>query len=62
MVYRALLHFLVQVCAKARLLDATAYLLERSGDTEGAFRLMLEVMCGVQATRTLTVIVTSGDK
>ena len=32
-----------QVCSKARLNDATSYLLERSGDAMGAFKLILEV-------------------
>ena len=34
---------LCQVCSKARLNDATSYLLERSGDAMGAFKLILEV-------------------
>lgn len=32
-----------QVCSKAKLMDATAYLLERSGDILGAFKLIREV-------------------
>lgn len=32
-----------QVCSKAKLMDATAYLLERSGDILGAFKLIKEV-------------------
>ena len=32
-----------KVCSKARLNDATSYLLERSGDAMGAFKLILEV-------------------
>ena len=31
------------MCSKARLNDATSYLLERSGDAMGAFKLILEV-------------------
>ena len=32
-----------QICAMAKLVDATAYLLERTGDVKGAFKLTLDV-------------------
>ena len=39
----------VKVCSKAKLMDATAYLLERSGDILGAFKLIREVSARVLA-------------
>lgn len=34
----------LEVCSKASIIDATAYLLERSGDIMGAFKLILETL------------------
>lgn len=45
----------VQVCSKARLNDATSYLLERSGDAMGAFKLILEVSF-IALSHTLTSV------
>ena len=36
------------MCSKAKILDATAYLLERTGDTMGAFKLILDVSLYIQ--------------
>ena len=35
--------FLLQICAMARVRDAIAYLLERTGDIKGAFKIIQEV-------------------
>ncbi len=33
----------LQICRKYKVLDAVAYLLEKSGDVQGAFQILLEV-------------------
>jgi len=35
--------FVVQICRKHKLSEATAYLLEKAGDVHGAFGIMLDV-------------------
>ena len=36
-----------QICRKYKLADATAYLLEKAGDIQGAFAIILEVIIHV---------------